>query len=164
MPEDLFAPPGNPWQRVSPALARVRRVVLSACLGVLAVAAVVLTVVLGLPGWLLVPVLGALLVAELLGWRAIGRQVALWGYAERDEDLYITRGLMWRRLVVVPYGRMQYVDIQAGPLDRAYGIARIELHTASPGTSAHVPGLPAEEAARLRDRLTDLGAAQAAGL
>jgi membrane protein YdbS with pleckstrin-like domain len=139
-------------------------VVLSACLGVLAVAAVVLTVVLGLPGWLLAPVLGALLVAELLGWRAIGRQVALWGYAERDEDLYITRGLMWRRLVVVPYGRMQYVDIQAGPLDRAYGIARIELHTASPGTSAHVPGLPAEEAARLRDRLTDLGAAQAAGL
>jgi len=138
--------------------------VLSACLGVLAVAAVVLTVVLGLPGWLLAPVLGALLVAELLGWRAIGRQVALWGYAERDEDLYITRGLMWRRLVVVPYGRMQYVDIQAGPLDRAYGIARIELHTASPGTSAHVPGLPAEEAARLRDRLTDLGAAQAAGL
>ena len=49
-------------------------------------------------------------------------------------------------------------------IDRAYGIARIQLHTASPGTSAHIPGLPADEAARLRDRLTSLGEAQAAGL
>ena len=40
----------------------------------------------------------------------------------------------------------------------------MQLHTASPGTSAHIPGLPAEEAARLRDRLTALGEAQAAGL
>jgi membrane protein YdbS with pleckstrin-like domain len=59
---------------------------------------------------------------------------------------------------------MQYVDIQAGPLERAYGIASVHLHTASPGTSARIPGLPREEAARLRDRLTSLGEAQAAGL
>ena len=60
--------------------------------------------------------------------------------------------------------RMQYVDVQAGPLDRAYGLARVQLHTAAPGTSAHIPGLPADEAARLRDRLTAAGEAQAAGL
>ncbi len=38
------------------------------------------------------------------------------------------------------------------------------MHTASPGTTAVIPGLPAEDAARLRDRLTALGEAQAAGL
>nr|MBA2464710.1 PH domain-containing protein [Nocardioidaceae bacterium] len=94
----------------------------------------------------------------------VGRSVRRWGYLERDQDLYITRGAWFRRLVVVPYGRMQYVDVQAGPLDRAFGIAQIRLHTASPGTTAHLPGLPAADAARLRDRLTSLGEAQAAGL
>jgi hypothetical protein len=104
------------------------------------------------------------LAAAAWGWVLVGRNARRWGYAERGEDLYVTRGALNRRLVVVPYGRMQYVDVQAGPLDRAYGIARIQLHTASPGTSAHIPGLPADEAARLRDRLTSLGEAQAAGL
>jgi membrane protein YdbS with pleckstrin-like domain len=104
------------------------------------------------------------LVLAVFGWWLIGRNARRWGYAERDDDLFITRGALFRTLVVVPYGRMQFVDVQAGPLDRAYGIARIQLHTASPGTSAQIPGLPAEDAARLRDRLTSLGEAQAAGL
>jgi membrane protein YdbS with pleckstrin-like domain len=98
------------------------------------------------------------------GWTVVGRNARWWGYAERDDDLYVKHGALYRRLVVVPYGRMQYVDVQAGPVDRAFGLARVQLHTAAPGTSAHIPGLPAEEAARLRDRLTALGEAQAAGL
>jgi membrane protein YdbS with pleckstrin-like domain len=59
---------------------------------------------------------------------------------------------------------MQYVDVQAGPLEQAYKVASVHLHTASPGTSARIPGLPTAEAARLRDRLTALGESQAAGL
>jgi len=137
----------------------------------LAVVTVVALLAVGAVGWLgllprgLVAVAAALVVTlAASGWWLVGRNARRWGYAERDEDLYITRGALFRTLVVVPYGRMQFVDVQAGPLDRAYGIARIQLHTASPGTSAHIPGLPAEDAARLRDRLTSLGQAQAAGL
>ena len=113
-----------------------------------------------------VPVLiGVLLLfGALWSWLLVDRNARRWGYVEHEEELYITRGAMFRHLVVVPYGRMQYVDVQAGPLDRAFGLARVQLHTAAPGTSAHIPGLPAEEAARLRDRLTALGEAQAAGL
>jgi membrane protein YdbS with pleckstrin-like domain len=162
--DDLFAPPGTAWQRVSPALARMRRAVLGVVTLVVLVAVVVLGLVLDLPGWLVALALVVVLLAGAWGWFLVGRNARRWGYAERDEDLYITRGALVRRLVVVPYGRMQYVDVQAGPLDRAYGIARVQLHTASPGTSAHIPGLPADEAARLRDRLTSLGEAQAAGL
>jgi uncharacterized protein len=105
-----------------------------------------------------------LVVAFGWGWWLIGRSVANWGYAEQDEELHITSGAYFRRLVVVPYGRMQYVDVQVGPFDQLSGIAKVRLHTASPGTSASIPGLPAEEAARLRDRLTALGETQAAGL
>jgi membrane protein YdbS with pleckstrin-like domain len=38
------------------------------------------------------------------------------------------------------------------------------MRTASPSTQASIPGLPSAEAARLRDRLTERGEAQAAGL
>jgi membrane protein YdbS with pleckstrin-like domain len=162
--DDLFAPPGTAWQRVSPALARMRRTVLGVVTLAVLVAVVVLGLVLDVPGWLVGLALVVVLLAGVGGWVLVGRNARRWGYAERDEDLYITSGALVRRLVVVPNGRMQYVDVQAGPLDRAYGIARVQLHTASPGTSAHIPGLPADEAARLRDRLTSLGEAQAAGL
>jgi len=97
-------------------------------------------------------------------WAVIGRQVRAWGYAERADDLLVRHGVMWREIVVVPYGRMQYVDVQAGPIDRMVGIARLQLHTASAGTDAHIPGVRAEEAARLRDRLASRGEAQLAGL
>ncbi len=46
----------------------------------------------------------------------IGRRFAGWGYLERDEDLLVRRGVMVSRLSVVPYGRMQFVDVIAGPL------------------------------------------------
>jgi hypothetical protein len=56
------------------------------------------------------------------------------------------------------------VDVTAGPLDRYFGIATVRLHTATPRTDARIPGVVPAEAARLRDRLTALGGAQAAGL
>jgi membrane protein YdbS with pleckstrin-like domain len=64
----------------------------------------------------------------------------------------------------VPYGRMQFVDVTAGPLDRRFGLASVQLHTASAATDARIPGLVPDEAARLRDRLASQGEARAAGL
>jgi uncharacterized protein len=76
----------------------------------------------------------------------------------------VTNGFMFRRLVVVPYGRMQFVDVAAGPLERRFGIATVQLHTAAEATDASIPGLTMQEAARLRDRLAMLGEARSAGL
>jgi len=98
------------------------------------------------------------------GWRIVGRAVRAWGYAERAEDLLVTRGILNRQLVVVPYGRMQYVDVTAGPLDRRFGLSTVQLHTAAAATDARIPGLVPAEAARLRDRLAARGEARSAGL
>jgi membrane protein YdbS with pleckstrin-like domain len=103
-------------------------------------------------------VIGAILVP------VIGRRYQSWGYAEREDDLLVRRGVMFARLSVVPYGRMQFIDVTAGPLERAFGLATVRLHTAAAATDARIPGLEREEAARLRDRLAELGEAQAAGL
>jgi membrane protein YdbS with pleckstrin-like domain len=162
--DDLFAPPGLEWDRIRPALGRMRRLILGVGFGL----AVVLLVLLGavvepvrLWAWLLAVVL--LLVAGWLWW-LIGRNVRNWGYAEREEDLWITHGALVRRLVVVPYGRMQLVDVTVGPIERAFGLAAVQLHTASPATNARIPGLAPDEAGRLRDRLTELGEAGKSGL
>ncbi len=100
--------------------------------------------------------------AILLGF--VGRRYRSWGYAEREDDLLIRRGVMFARLSVVPYGRMQFIDVTAGPLERSFGLATVRLHTAAAATDARIPGLEREEAARLRDSLAELGEAQAAGL
>ena len=95
---------------------------------------------------------------------AVQRRFAAWGYLEREDDLLVRRGVLVRRTSVVPYGRMQYVDVTAGPLDRRMGLATVTLHTAAAATDASVPGLLAPEAARLRDRLAALGEARQAGV
>src|SRR5690349_23720558 len=110
-----FDPRDVAWSSVSPRLALARRVSLSITTGVLAV----VTVVLGLVvldwawSWL---ILAGLAVAEVWGWLLAGWQAAAIGYAEREDDLLVRRGVMVRNLVVVPYGRMQYVDVEAGPV------------------------------------------------
>ncbi len=91
-------------------------------------------------------------------WWYLGRRARSWGYAERADDLLVTRGILMRRLVIVPYGRMQLVDVQAGPIDRALGLARVQLHTAAATTDASIPGLPPDVAAALRDQLALLDA------
>jgi uncharacterized protein len=106
----------------------------------------------------------ALVAAYGWGWILIGRNQRSWKYAEREDELLVTHGVLFRELVVVPYGRMQFVDVTAGPLERSFGLATVELHTATPATDAKIPGLTPDEAARLRDRLSALGQAQAWGL
>jgi membrane protein YdbS with pleckstrin-like domain len=93
-----------------------------------------------------------------------GRRVQAWGYAERAEDLLVRRGVMFRRMSVIPYGRMQYVEVTAGPFERAFGLATVQMHTAAAASDARIPGLRAVEAARLRDQLTALGETHAMGL
>lgn len=97
-------------------------------------------------------------------WHRQGRVYRIWGYAQRETDLYIREGLLFRRLTVVPYGRMQVVTVNSGPIERRYGLATVTLETASSGTDATIPGLPQAEADALRERLTELGEQQAIGL
>ncbi|MGW5672846.1 PH domain-containing protein [Micromonospora sp. NPDC003776] len=174
MPGDDLAGPAAPpgplepwpdtvrWQPISRDLIWVELI----RLGVLfAVGLVVLGVGWAVSGhWLFGAALG---VAVLLtGWRVVTivRAVHAWGYAERENDLLVRHGLLVRRLSIVPYSRMQFVDVTAGPLERAFDLATVQLHTAAAASDARVPGLRPAEASRLRDRLTALGEDRAEGL
>lgn len=106
----------------------------------------------------------ACVVVAAVEWMLLRGRYRSWGYAERDDDLLIRQGFLFRRQSVVPYGRMQFVDVTAGPIERMYGLATVKLHTAAAATDAKLPGLASAEAERLRDRLASLGEAQASGL
>lgn len=150
------------WCQPSPRLRTLRRVEWLIVVGTLTAAAAAVAIALAPPVLAAVAVVAG--AAGVLAWRIPARQWAAWGYAERADDLLVRRGILVRRLSVVPYGRMQFVDVTAGPVDRRLGLATVHLHTAAAASDARIPGLVAAEAARLRDRLAALGESRAAGL
>ncbi|MFG2552000.1 PH domain-containing protein [Streptomyces sp. NPDC048581] len=150
------------WTGLPPGLLRMRRLLLVVWLGLLTIGlAVVLNLFAG-PAWAAFALLPLALMAW--GWVMLGRNWRSWRYAERADDLLISRGVLWREETVVPYGRMQLVEVTSGPVERHFGLASVQLHTAAAATDATIPGLDPAEAERLRDRLTELGEARSAGL
>jgi uncharacterized protein len=151
------------WLRPSPLLLRARRIQVAvitlpiAALGGL-IGGLAGTAVIGLIVALVLVVLGLAML-----W-FVARRVAAWGYTERADDLMVRRGVMIRRQSVVPYGRMQFIDVTAGPVERSLGLATVRMHTAAAASDARIPGLERAEASRLRDQLAQLGESQAAGL
>ena len=152
------------WTPVSPRLITARRITLALVM-LLAVAGVVaLFLIPGVPrAWALAAAVVALVVFVWLWW-LIGRRVRSFGYSERGDDLLVTSGIMFRRLVIVPYGRMQLVDVKAGPIDRWLWVTTVKLHTAAATTDAKIPGLVPDVAAALRDRLAQRGEQRSTGL
>ncbi|MEV7386944.1 PH domain-containing protein [Streptomyces sp. NPDC059629] len=150
------------WTGLPPGLLRMRRLLLVVWLGLLALALGLLLGLLAGPVWAAFALLP--LAALAWGWVLLGRNWRSWRYAERADDLLISRGVLWREETVVPYGRMQLVEVTSGPVERHFGLASVQLHTAAAATDATIPGLDPAEAERLRDRLTELGEARSAGL
>jgi uncharacterized protein len=153
--------PGE-WIRVSP------KYVVVDLLGIL-ISAVIFTVgsgipwfLSGVPGLIALPI--AMLVFHILGAALTPRRVRALGYQLRDDDLVFRKGIMFLRVVSVPYGRMQLVDINRGPLARAFGLSELKLVTAAAASHITIPGLPEADAEQLRDRLVELAESRRAGL
>ncbi|MEU6073518.1 PH domain-containing protein [Micromonospora sp. NPDC047074] len=150
------------WQSISSDLIWVELIRLAMLLGVLSLGLGITWAFSG--SWVFGSALGLVLLLGVLRGVTIARAVRAWGYAEREDDLLVRHGLLVRRLSIVPYSRMQFVDVSAGPLERAFKLATVQLHTAAAASDARVPGLRPAEASRLRDRLTALGEDRAEGL
>lgn len=153
--------PGITWRRVS------GKYVVAELLG-LVVTAVVLagaTAPLYIIGWDGAPLATLAAVGFVLLFAAFTpRRVRAIGYQLRDDDLVFRRGVLQQRFVAVPYGRMQLIDINRGPLSRALGLSELRFVTAAASTGVTIPGLPAAEAEELRDALVELAESRRAGL
>jgi membrane protein YdbS with pleckstrin-like domain len=110
--------------------------------------------------WVLIPAAVILLVSLAI----TPRRVRAYGYQLREDDLVFRKGIMFLRMVAVPYGRMQLVDINRGPLSRALGLSELKFVTAAASTGITIPGLLAEDAEELRDHLVAVAESRRAGL
>jgi membrane protein YdbS with pleckstrin-like domain len=154
----------DPWVPVSPRLVTARRLTLGLAYALVIAGIVVLFLIPDVPPVLRWIYLGAGVVVFIWLWWLIGRRVRSFAYCEREHDLLVTSGILFRRTVIVPYGRMQLVDVTAGPIDRWLGITTVQLHTAAATTDATIPGLEPDVAAAVRDRLARKGENRSAGL
>jgi len=84
--------------------------------------------------------------------RLPGRRWQARGYNMSADRLRVVRGILWRSDTVVPFGRVQHIDVDQGPIERALDIATLTLHTAgNHNASVHLPGLKHETARQMRE-------------
>ncbi len=86
--------------------------------------------------------------------RLPSRRYVARGYQVSDDRLRVVRGILWRSDTVVPFGRVQHIDVDQGPIERFLGIASLTVHTAgSHNASVHLPGLGLELANDMREEI-----------
>lgn len=151
----------GPWRRVSPKYVAVE--VVSAVVSSVVLLAVPVGMLLIGVDWAWILVLAAAILAVTLLIVA-PRRARAYGYRLRQDDLLFRRGIMFQRFVSVPYGRMQLIDVNRGPLARALGLADLRFVTAAAATGVSIPGLADGDAEELRDRLVELAESRRAGL
>jgi membrane protein YdbS with pleckstrin-like domain len=82
------------------------------------------------------------------------RRYRRWGYREGADELEIWRGTLIRVRTIVPFPRVQHIDVAQGPIQRPFGLATLILHTAGThGAAVPLPGLAMADAEAMRDRI-----------
>jgi len=150
------------WHQLARPYLVVQLISTALLLVLVAVAATVFSLVTGVV-WVWIPA-SVLIVVFAITLAITPRQVRSFGYRLRENDLVLRRGILFQRVVAVPYGRMQLVDITHGPLDRAFGIAQLKLVTAAAATAVALPGLTQAAAEELRDALIEVAETRRTGL
>ncbi|GAA4481114.1 PH domain-containing protein [Microbacterium panaciterrae] len=152
------------WHQISPKYVIAEVLLRLIYLAVAAVAAYAVTTLTSQPWpwpWIAAAVFAVFVVIELV---ILPRQAKAIGYMLRADDIVFRKGILWQRMIAVPYGRMQLVDITRGPVDRAFGIAKLKLVTAAATTGVEIPGMTEAAAETLRDTLIDVAEMRRTGL
>ncbi|MGW8482160.1 PH domain-containing protein [Microbacterium sp. NPDC055903] len=131
-------------------------------LAVVVIVAVVLNIVTE-QDWVWIPA-GVIILITLITLIILPRQAKAIGYMLRADDIVFRKGILWQRIIAVPYGRMQLVDITHGPLDRAFGVSQLKMVTAAATTGVQIPGLTQAAAESLRDTLIEVAETRRTGL
>lgn len=82
------------------------------------------------------------------------RRVARWGYAMGNDQLRVARGWLVRTDTIVPFVRVQHIDVGQGPVERWFGLSHLVVHTSGTHNSmVTLPGLTADHAAEMRETI-----------
>jgi membrane protein YdbS with pleckstrin-like domain len=93
-------------------------------------------------------VAGVVLVGVSAGWARL--RWARWRWRAFADALEVRHGVVNQKISLVPYHRIQQIDVRRGPVERLLGLSSLILRTAAATTDAEVPGISAEHADALR--------------
>ena len=158
---ETIAVEADPWnsaalQPVDPAYPKVMRIGLALSwlplmVGAVVVDALVMPRIEGPVGLVTALIWFAALLAIVL---LPARRYERLGYALGTEELRVARGYFFRIDTIVPFVRVQHIDVGQGPIERRYGLSHLIVHTSGTHNSTvTLPGLPAERAAEMRDAI-----------
>lgn len=103
------------------------------------------------PGVIIVPVA---LLALYYAWFIPLRKYRRWGYHVSADRLRIVRGYLFYSDTIVPFGRIQHIDVEQGPVQRPFGIATLQVHTAgNHNSTVSLPGLAHADALAMREAI-----------
>jgi membrane protein YdbS with pleckstrin-like domain len=150
------------WHQISPRYVVSQIVQNVIFLAFVVAVAAVLALALG-QTWAWIPA-GVIVLITLITLVILPRQAKAIGYMLRSDDIVFRKGILWQRMIAVPYGRMQLVDITQGPLDRAFGVSQLKMVTAAATTGVQIPGLTQAASEALRDTLIEVAETRRTGL
>jgi uncharacterized protein len=102
-------------------------------------------------GGVIIPVLIAAVYAV---WTVPVRKYKRWGYYVGDDRIRIVRGYLFYCDTIVPFGRIQHIDVEQGPIQRLFGLAALIVHTAgNHNSTVSLPGLLHDDALVIRDTI-----------
>jgi membrane protein YdbS with pleckstrin-like domain len=77
-----------------------------------------------------------------------------WGYDIQPDRLRIVRGFLFHIDTIVPFSRIQHIDVSRGPFERFFGVATLVVHTAGThNATVSLPGLKPEKAEQMRETI-----------
>jgi membrane protein YdbS with pleckstrin-like domain len=96
---------------------------------------------------------GVLALLGAVAWLP-GRRYRAWGFVAGEDELTVKHGMLIRKVTIVPFGRVQHIDVAQGPIQRMLGLATLVLNTAGTrGAAVRLPGLLHPQAEEMREQI-----------
>ena len=101
--------------------------------------------------WVKYVVLGGALVLAALSYTFLFLEFKRMMYALREHDIIYSSGYVWREKTVVPFSRIQHVEVTEGPIDRLFDLSKLKIYTAGGSSSdLSIPGLLPNQAESIK--------------
>lgn len=82
------------------------------------------------------------------------RRTQRWGFHMGTHQIRIARGWLVRTDTIVPFVRVQHIDVGQGPIERLFGLSHLVVHTSGTHNSmVTLPGLHGDLAAAIRETI-----------
>ena len=125
--------------------------VIPVVIGAVAVDRLIISNETGFGGFLTV---ASVLLAVMLVVVTPQRQYRNWGYTLGSDALRVARGYLFHTDTIVPFVRVQHIDVGQGPVERMFGVSHLVVHTAGTDNSiVTLPGLTPAVASAMRDTI-----------